>query len=174
EEAFAPLLDPDESFKMRDLLPSMLRVSRAHGLRMPRDLVLVTKQLVYLDRYTRAIGGAKMHVLTDQRLTNLIMQDMLAAMFAARGRPSPPGAERGGANAHPACGHSPSAARVSAAMSIFCIVSIARVARAARAGSGSLMSSSSADGMICHERPKRSSSQPHAVGLPPPARSASQ
>lgn len=83
EEAFAPLLDPDESFKMRDLLPSVLRVSRKHGLRMPRDLVLVTKQLVYLDRYTRAIGGAQMNVLTDRRLTNLIMQDMLAAMFAA-------------------------------------------------------------------------------------------
>ncbi len=83
EVAYAPLVDPDESFKMRDLLPSIIRVSRAHGLRMPRDLVLVTKQLVYLDRYTRAIGGAKMNVLTDQRLTNLIMQDMLAAMFAA-------------------------------------------------------------------------------------------
>ncbi len=81
--AYAPLIDPDESFKMRDLLPSMMRVSRAHGLRMPRDLVLVTKQLVYLDRYTRAIGGAKMNVLTDQRLTTLIMQDMLASMFAA-------------------------------------------------------------------------------------------
>lgn len=79
---FAPLLDPDEGFKMRDLVPSLLRISRKHGLRMPRDLVLVTKQLVYLDRYTRAIGGAKMNVLTDQRLTNLIMQDMLAAMFA--------------------------------------------------------------------------------------------
>ncbi len=79
---FEPMLDPDEGFKMRDLVPSLIRVSRAHGLRMPRDLVLVTKQLVYLDRYTRAIGGAKMNVLTDQRLTNLIMQDMLAAMFA--------------------------------------------------------------------------------------------
>jgi hypothetical protein len=61
----------------------MIRVSRAHDLRMPRDLVLVTKQLVYLDRYTRAIGGANMNLLTDQRLTNLIRQDMFAAMFAA-------------------------------------------------------------------------------------------
>jgi aarF domain-containing kinase len=79
---YGPMLDPEEGFKMRDLLPSLIKVSRAHGLRMPRDLVLVTKQLIYLDRYTRAIGGHKMNVLTDQRLTNLIMQDMLAAMFA--------------------------------------------------------------------------------------------
>jgi aarF domain-containing kinase len=78
---YAPMLDPDESFKMRDLLPSLMKLSREHGLRMPRDLVLATKQLIYLDRYTRAIGGQKMNVLTDQRLTNLIMQDMLAAMF---------------------------------------------------------------------------------------------
>lgn len=79
---YGPMLDPEEGFKMRDLLPSLIKVSRKHGLRMPRDLVLVTKQLIYLDRYTRAIGGQKMNVLTDQRLTNLIMQDMLAAMFA--------------------------------------------------------------------------------------------
>lgn len=81
--AYAPMLDPDGGFNMRDLVPAMIRVSRAHDLRMPRDLVLVTKQLVYLDRYTRAIGGAQMNVLTDQRLTNLIMQDMFAAMWAA-------------------------------------------------------------------------------------------
>ncbi len=49
---------------------------------MPRDLVLVSKQLVYLDRYSRAYGGQKMNVLTDQRLTTLIMQDMFASMFA--------------------------------------------------------------------------------------------
>lgn len=82
EEAYAPLIDPADGFKMKDLLPNIIRVSRAHSLRMPRDLVLVTKQLVYLDRYSRAIGGERMNVLTDQRLSNLIMQDMLAAMFA--------------------------------------------------------------------------------------------
>ena len=46
--------------------------------------MLVTKQLVYLDRYSRAYGGDKMNVLTDARLTNLIMQDMLVAMLTPR------------------------------------------------------------------------------------------
>ncbi|WP_157068779.1 ABC1 kinase family protein [Sandaracinus amylolyticus] len=82
EVTFAPMIDPEEGFKLRDLVPGLVRSSRRHGLRLPRDLVLVTKQLVYLDRYSRAYGGAKMNVLTDQRLTNLIMQDMFAAMFA--------------------------------------------------------------------------------------------
>ena len=81
-EAFAPMVDPRDGFRMKDLVPNLLRVSRAHALRMPRDLVLVTKQLVYLDRYSRALGGEEMNVLTDQRLQNLIMQDMLAAMLA--------------------------------------------------------------------------------------------
>ncbi|MEC7521196.1 MAG: AarF/UbiB family protein [Myxococcota bacterium] len=78
-EAYAPLVD---GRKMKELIPNMMRVGRKHQLRMPRDLVLVTKQLVYLDRYSRALGGENMNVLTDQRLSNLIMQDMLAAMFA--------------------------------------------------------------------------------------------
>lgn len=81
-EAYAPMIDPVEGFLLKDLVPNLMRVSRAHSLRMPRDLVLVTKQLVYLDRVTRAYGGHDMNVLTDKRLSNLIMQDMLAAMFA--------------------------------------------------------------------------------------------
>ncbi len=81
-EAYEPMMRPTDDFRLGDLVPSLLRVSRRHALRMPRDLVLVTKQLVYLDRVTRALGGHEMNVLTDARLANLIMQDMLAAMFA--------------------------------------------------------------------------------------------
>lgn len=83
-EMYSPMIDPEEGFRMSALVPTMLRVAATHQMRMPRDLVLVTKQLVYLDRYTRAIGGPKMNVLTDQRLTTLIMQDMFAAMFGSR------------------------------------------------------------------------------------------
>lgn len=82
EITFTPMIDPEEGFKLKDLVPGLIGTGRKHGLRLPRDLVLVTKQLVYLDRYSRAYGGAKMNVLTDQRLTNLILQDMFAAMFA--------------------------------------------------------------------------------------------
>lgn len=81
EATFAPMIDPVEGFRLRDLLPDLIRTAAKHGLKLPRDLVLVTKQLVYLDRYSRAYGGEKMNVLTDARLTNLIMQDMFASMF---------------------------------------------------------------------------------------------
>jgi predicted unusual protein kinase regulating ubiquinone biosynthesis (AarF/ABC1/UbiB family) len=79
---FAPMSDGESGLQLRDLVPAMVRTGRAHGLRMPRDLVLVTKQLVYLDRYSRAYGGAKMSVLTDQQLTEVLTRDMMAAMFA--------------------------------------------------------------------------------------------
>lgn len=81
-ETYGPMFAPVTGFRMRDVVPDFMRVSRKHGMRMPRDLVLVTKQLVYLDRYSRALGGDDMNVLTDKELSTLIMQDMLAAMFA--------------------------------------------------------------------------------------------
>lgn len=93
EKVFAPSIDPDGGFDLKDLVPGMIRTARARGLRMPRDLVLVTKQLVYLDRITRTYGGARMNVLTDGRLTNLIMQDALAAMFGG-GAPEAPRPKR--------------------------------------------------------------------------------
>jgi predicted unusual protein kinase regulating ubiquinone biosynthesis (AarF/ABC1/UbiB family) len=83
ETTFAPMIHPEDGFKLRDLVPGLIRSARAHGLRMPRELVLVTKQLVYLDRYSRAYGGQKMNVLTDTRLTNTILQDMLVAMLSS-------------------------------------------------------------------------------------------
>jgi aarF domain-containing kinase len=80
--AFRPSTSQEDGFELKDLVPGMIGTARKHGLRMPRDLVLVTKQLVYLDRITRTYGGARTNVLTDERLTNLITQDVLAAMFA--------------------------------------------------------------------------------------------
>ncbi len=97
EETFAPFLPAlteqgegaatkdasrDAKGGLKDFVPGLILTGRMHGLRMPRDLVLVTKQLVYLDRYSRAYGGDDMNVLTDARLTNTIMQDMLVAMMS--------------------------------------------------------------------------------------------
>jgi predicted unusual protein kinase regulating ubiquinone biosynthesis (AarF/ABC1/UbiB family) len=82
KELYAPMFDPVEGFRMADLVPNMMRVAARHQLKLPRDLVLISKQLVYLDRYSRALGGNKMNVLTDERIRDLIMQDMLAATVA--------------------------------------------------------------------------------------------
>ena len=47
-----------------DVVPEMMRISVKHKMRMPREFVLITKQLVYLDRYAKALGGPSMNVLT--------------------------------------------------------------------------------------------------------------
>jgi predicted unusual protein kinase regulating ubiquinone biosynthesis (AarF/ABC1/UbiB family) len=61
---------------MRDIMPDMMRVAVRHKMRMPRRFVLVTKQLVYLDRYAKAIGGPTMNVLTDPRVLAFLMEDL--------------------------------------------------------------------------------------------------
>ena len=78
EAAFAPLVDAAEGFRIRDSAANMMSVAVRHRLRMPREFVLVTKQLVYLDRYAKAIGGPTMNVLTDPRVLAFLMADLAA------------------------------------------------------------------------------------------------
>ena len=86
EALYAPMFDPVDGFRMADLVPNMLRLANRHQLALPRDLVLISKQLVYLDRYSRALGGAKMNVLTDSRIRDLILEDMLRAAVVRQHR----------------------------------------------------------------------------------------
>lgn len=79
EKVFDPMVNPEEGFALRHIVPGMLRVALEHHMRMPREFVLVTKQLVYLDRYAKAYGGAQMNVLTDLRVMQHILEDLQAA-----------------------------------------------------------------------------------------------
>lgn len=86
EELYSPMFDPSGAFRIADLVPNLMRLANRHQLGLPRDLVLISKQLVYLDRYSRALGGDKMNVLTDSRIRELLMEDMLRAAFARQER----------------------------------------------------------------------------------------
>ena len=44
------------AIKYADLIPAILRTSVRHGMRMPRDFVLVTKQMLYFDRYAKLLA----------------------------------------------------------------------------------------------------------------------
>lgn len=79
EALYAPLFDTTEGFRIAEVVPNLLRLAHRHDLSLPRDLVLISKQLVYLDRYARALGGERMNVLTDAGLRDVLMQDMLRA-----------------------------------------------------------------------------------------------
>lgn len=84
DQLYSPMFDPVDGFRMADLVPNLMRLANRHQLSLPRDLVLISKQLVYLDRYSRALGGANMNVLTDQRIRDLILEDMFRAASVRR------------------------------------------------------------------------------------------
>ncbi len=82
EALYSPLFEAGHDFRVAELVPNLLRLANRHDLSLPRDLVLISKQLVYLDRYARALGGENMNVLTDAGLRDILMQDMPKAAAA--------------------------------------------------------------------------------------------
>jgi predicted unusual protein kinase regulating ubiquinone biosynthesis (AarF/ABC1/UbiB family) len=80
-EAYEPLLASSlEGVNYADLLPAVMRVSIKHSMRMPRDFVLITKQMLYFDRYAKLLAP-KLNVFRDSRLvTGLAMDVMMAGL----------------------------------------------------------------------------------------------
>jgi predicted unusual protein kinase regulating ubiquinone biosynthesis (AarF/ABC1/UbiB family) len=58
-----------------ELVPQIIAVASRHGLRLPRELILVTKQMLYFDRYAKILAP-RLNVFTDPRLIMSIAQDL--------------------------------------------------------------------------------------------------
>jgi predicted unusual protein kinase regulating ubiquinone biosynthesis (AarF/ABC1/UbiB family) len=83
-DVYEPLLSSTvDAINYADILPGILRTAEKHGLRMPRDFVLVTKQMLYFDRYAKKLAP-KLNVFRDPRLVTPLAMDVLMAglMFA--------------------------------------------------------------------------------------------
>jgi predicted unusual protein kinase regulating ubiquinone biosynthesis (AarF/ABC1/UbiB family) len=79
---YEPLLASSvEAITYADLLPGILRAAERHGLRMPRDFVLVTKQMLYFDRYAKKLAP-KLNVFRDARLVTPLAFDVAMAGWA--------------------------------------------------------------------------------------------
>jgi aarF domain-containing kinase len=79
ETAYQPmLLDELAPVKYADVIPAIMRTSVRHGLRMPRDFVLVVKQMLYFDRYAKILAP-NLNVFRDPRIVAALMSDMLQA-----------------------------------------------------------------------------------------------
>ena len=75
--AYEPLLAQSLSaIKYADLIPAILRVSLRHGMRMPRDFVLVTKQMLYFDRYAKLLAP-ELNVFRDPRIVSALAMDIM-------------------------------------------------------------------------------------------------
>ncbi|MFT3924697.1 MAG: AarF/UbiB family protein [Myxococcales bacterium] len=78
EKGAAALLDPSRPAKYADLLPIVMRISMRHRMHMPRDFVLILKQMIYFDRYAKLLAP-KLNIFADPRIIAALMEDLALA-----------------------------------------------------------------------------------------------
>jgi predicted unusual protein kinase regulating ubiquinone biosynthesis (AarF/ABC1/UbiB family) len=78
-EAYAPMMASEGSaMKYADIIPATMRAAIRHGLRMPRDFVLVVKQMLYFDRYAKILAP-DLNVFRDPRIIAALTMDVMQA-----------------------------------------------------------------------------------------------
>ena len=82
-EVYEPLLASSvDAIKYADILPGILRTADRHRLRMPRAFVLVTKQMLYFDRYAKVLAP-NLNIFRDPRIVTALAADVMAARMLA-------------------------------------------------------------------------------------------
>ena len=82
-ETYTPLLRLSfGEVNYAEFLPGIQRTATRHRMRMPNEFILITKQLLYFDRYAKSLAP-KLNVFTDPRLVLGMMQDIQKARMAA-------------------------------------------------------------------------------------------
>jgi len=77
--AYEPILASEmAAIKYADLIPAIMRTSVKHGMRLPRDFVLVTKQMLYFDRYAKVLAPT-LNVFRDPRIVAALAMDVMQA-----------------------------------------------------------------------------------------------
>ena len=78
-ETYSPLLKLSfGEVNYAEFLPGITRTATRHRVKMPKEFILITKQLLYFDRYAKALAP-KLNVFTDARLVLGMMQDIQKA-----------------------------------------------------------------------------------------------
>ncbi len=78
-ETYSPLLKLSfAEVNYADFLPAIQQTATRHRVKMPKEFILITKQLLYFDRYAKALAP-KLNVFTDPRLVLGMMQDIQKA-----------------------------------------------------------------------------------------------
>jgi predicted unusual protein kinase regulating ubiquinone biosynthesis (AarF/ABC1/UbiB family) len=81
-ETYRPLLTLSfAEVNYADFLPGIQKTATRHKMRMPNEFILITKQLLYFDRYAKSLAP-KLNVFTDPRLVLGMMQDIQKARMA--------------------------------------------------------------------------------------------
>ena len=82
-ETYRPLLTLSfGEVNYAEFLPGIQRTATRHRMRMPNEFILITKQLLYFDRYAKSLAP-KLNVFTDPRLVLGMMSDIQKARAQA-------------------------------------------------------------------------------------------
>jgi predicted unusual protein kinase regulating ubiquinone biosynthesis (AarF/ABC1/UbiB family) len=82
EIAYGPLLKKSfGDINYADILPQVHRVATKHRMRMPKEFVLITKQMLYFDRYAKLLAPS-LQLFTDPRLVMSLAEDVARARAA--------------------------------------------------------------------------------------------
>jgi predicted unusual protein kinase regulating ubiquinone biosynthesis (AarF/ABC1/UbiB family) len=82
KKAYAPILTTSfGDLNYGSVLPDILRASVKHRMRLPREFVLVTKQMLYFDRYAKLLAP-KLNIFSDPRLVAAISADVMRARMS--------------------------------------------------------------------------------------------
>ncbi len=74
---YGPLLKQSFSeVNYANIIPKINEVARKHRMTMPKEFVLVTKQLLYFDRYAKLLAP-ELNIFTDSRLIMSMMNDIV-------------------------------------------------------------------------------------------------
>src|SRR3569623_432106 len=85
-ETYSPLLRLSfGEVNYADFLPGIQRTATRHKMRMPNEFILITKQLLYFDRYAKSLAP-KLNVFTDPRLVLGMMSDIQKARAMAEAK----------------------------------------------------------------------------------------
>ena len=78
-ETYSPLLKLSfAEVNYAEFLPGIQRTATRHRVKMPKEFILITKQLLYFDRYAKSLAP-KLNVFTDPRLVLGMMSDIQKA-----------------------------------------------------------------------------------------------
>jgi predicted unusual protein kinase regulating ubiquinone biosynthesis (AarF/ABC1/UbiB family) len=78
-EAYQPMLTKSfGEIKYDEMLPRIQKVASKHRMRLPKEFVLITKQMLYFDRYAKLLAP-NLNVFTDPRLVFSLMADIQRA-----------------------------------------------------------------------------------------------
>jgi predicted unusual protein kinase regulating ubiquinone biosynthesis (AarF/ABC1/UbiB family) len=76
EEAYRPMLQMSfGEIKYDELVPRIQKVASKHRTRLPKEFVLITKQMLYFDRYAKLLAP-NLNVFTDPRLVFSLLGDI--------------------------------------------------------------------------------------------------